>query len=104
MIEFSDGLQFDEEEVFPGHRNLHEGVIPHSWIKLQMQFSNSINQKSKLNKIIADSCSKKVSIFYPYGYVMANSEQRCLLCFEDENDAIMFKIRGLDFYIKKVND
>jgi len=98
MISFSDGLSYEPEDVMPVNPKVFEGVIPHSWTKVKTILKSNVMLNTLINKI-AKKSSDRITTRLIYRYGAKQDGYPMIVAFENENDAIIFKIRGLDWYL-----
>lgn len=105
MNSFSDGLTFDPDQVLPMNPKIIEGVFPADWIKIRVAFPIPTELRHIIGALneIAANCNGRL-MYLKNWCLRHNSQTIYILCFEDENDAILLKIRGFDSYIKKVTN
>jgi hypothetical protein len=98
MISFSDGLAFEPRDVEPVNPNVFSGVIPYAWTKVKMVVQSDVILNTLINKIALKS-SERVATRLIYRYSNKQDGFPMIVAFENEDDAIVFKIRGLDWYL-----
>jgi len=98
MIIFSDGLGFEPEDVLPVNPKVFNGVIPHSWTKVKIILKSNVMFNTFINKIAKKSLGR-ISTCLIYRYDAKQDGYPMIVAFENENDAVIFKIRGLDWYL-----
>ena len=97
MIAFSDGLVFDPDEVLTTNSKIFEGVFPHQWTKIKISLKLDFDMTKLINSI-AKKSSGRIGFRTSRCFNKHVEDLKMVLAFENEDDVLMFKIRGVDWY------
>ncbi len=97
MITFSDGLTFAPNDVLNKNTKIFDGVLPHHWIKIKTILKQNQDITKLANKI-AKKSSERIAVRISRHYNPNINGIEIILAFENDNDAFMFKMRGIEWY------